>query len=444
MRVTLVVALFLVACGPKPRNIPDSGEDAGNDGGVDAGRQRGEDPPSGWSVALPTPDDAGTSSRYGAGLCMALDQFGQPMIAALVVDPNSDGVFGDNRLVFTRWDGVAKAWQPPVTVEVVGDVDVSNPNRPVSLQRNATDGTIGIAYLNESGVVRYGHSEDEGAHFSLETVSAAVSDGSKLSNPVLGYAGDTLHLAYDARPACGAGGCGRLLHRKRTGTGAFSDDDVQGSLKSREWPFAMQLDSAGEPAFAFFSDDPSGMVTLSYVSGGSTQTIAQSAVMVDSVAKTPSVSLTLEGGVPRAAFQLLSAINTDAQLWYAEKQAGTWSTPVALPRNGPIGMLDSTQWYQALVAEGGTKVAIVASFTRAGGALGTLCGGPKLYRSLDGTTWGEPCHPEGAAVTTPAMRLGGLWVNMAAHKPGKLTLGVDYEQRGNPTLGSGAVIYREP
>src|SRR5262245_299441 len=135
MRAIPVVLLLCVACGPKPMHIPDSGvEDSGMpDAGVDAGRPRGEDPPNGWSVALPYPADAGTMARYGAGMSMLLDQYGQPMIAAIVVDPNSDGVYADNRLVFTRWDGVAKAFSTPVTIEIVGDIDVNDPNRPVSL-----------------------------------------------------------------------------------------------------------------------------------------------------------------------------------------------------------------------------------------------------------------------------------------------------------------------
>ncbi|MBK7858907.1 MAG: hypothetical protein IPJ65_09875 [Archangiaceae bacterium] len=446
MRAFALMALVLVACGSKPTPMNDAGpmnEDAGADAGVDAGRPRGDDPPSGWTVALPYPADAGVSARFGVGASLALDQYGQPMIAALVVDPNSDGVQADNRLVFTRWDGVARAWQAPITLEVVGSVDVNNPGRPVSLARNPGSGVIGVAYLNESGVVRYAHSEDEGAHFSLETVSAAVSDSSVLSNPVIAYAGDVLHLAYDARPTCGAGACGKIIHRQRTGSGAFADDEVQGSLKARDWPFAMALTASGEPAFAFFSDDTAGAVTLSYVSAGSTQTIASSTVLVDAVAKTPSVSLTLEGGTPRVAFHLLSATEADAQLWFSEKGASDWSAPVALPRNGPVGMLDSTQWYQAIVFDG-SKVDVVANFARAG-TVGQQCGGPKLYRTAPGGTWGQPCHPlEAGGVTVHALNQGGSWVSMAAHKPGKLTIALDYEQRGNPTIGGGVIVYREP
>jgi hypothetical protein len=38
------------------------------------------------------------------------DQFGQPLIAALYEDPNGDLNYDDNRVIFTRWDGVAKAF----------------------------------------------------------------------------------------------------------------------------------------------------------------------------------------------------------------------------------------------------------------------------------------------------------------------------------------------
>lgn len=296
--------------------------------------------------------------------------------------------------------------------------------------------------------MRYGHSEDEGEHFSLENVNAPNTDASKLSNPVLAYAApDTLHLAYSARPTCAAGACGKIIHRQRTGTGAFTDAEVQGALFAREWPFAMALDSAGAPGFAFFSDDAANLVTLSYVAAGSTQTIATSDVLVDAAAKTPSVSLTLAGEVPRVAFHLLSSANADAQVWYAVKTAGAWSAPFAIPRNGPVGMLDATQWYQAIVSEGGTKVAVVANFQRAG-TINQLCGGPKLVRSTDGTTFGMPCHPlETGGMTVHAITQGGLWVTMAAHRANKLTIALDYEQRNNPVpgvAGGGVIVYREP
>lgn len=441
MRATLLLALGLVACGPKPRPIPDSGpEDAGVDAGVDAGRPRGEDPPTGWTVALPYPADAGTLARWGTGASLALDRYGQPMIAALVIDPNSDGVLTDNRLVFSRWNGVTRAWQVPVTVEVVGDVDVSHPNRPVSLAWNPANGTIGVAYLKDTGEVRYGRSEDEGEHFSLESLPGT----GQLSNPVLAYAGDTVHLAHNARHTCPAGTCATVFHGTKMGSGTpFTATEVAGAHDARDWPIAMALSSSGEPGFAFFADDTSGNVTLSYTQAGSTQTIATSDVMVDTMAKIPSVSLTLAGDVPRVAFHLLSSTSPDAQLWYAQKLAGAWSTPVALPRNGPAGMLDSTRWYQGLVSEGGTKVAVVANFAQAG-AVGQQCGGPKLYRSADGAAFPMPCHPaEAGGPLVHALNQAGLWVNLAAHRPGKLTIALDYEQRSNPTIGGGVLLYRE-
>ncbi len=444
----LGVAL-LMACGPKPKPTIDAGPDmdAGmEDGGVDAGRQRGDEPPAGWSTALPLPRDAGTTTRYGVSGAMALDQFAHPMVAAYIVDPNADAVYTDSRLVFTRWNGVTKAWQEPLRVEIVGNIDVAHPNRQISIARNPTTGQIGIAYLNELGVVRYGHSEDEGEHFSLEDVSAPNTDSSKLSNPVLAYAGDDLHIAYAAKPTCAMGTCGKIVHRKRTGSaGAWSTDEVQGTLAARDWPFAMALDTAGAPAFAFFSEDVAGMVTLSYAAAGSTQTIATSSVMVDTAAKTPSVSLTLQGDVPRVAFHLLSATNADAQLWYATKSAGAWSTPVALPRNGPLGMLDTTQWYQQIVSEGGNKVAIVANFQRAG-TIGQQCGGPKLGRSNDGVAF-TVCHPQSVGSMSSVIQQGGLWVNMASHRPAKLTMTLTYESNANPSLepgGGGVLLYREP
>jgi len=443
----LMLALVVTACGPKPRPMTDGGAGGTGggmeDAGVDAGRQQGMDPPVGWSTALPLPRDAGATSRYGVSAAMALDQFKQPMIAAYIVDPNADGVYSDNRLVFTRWNGTDRAWQAPVQIEVVGTIDVAHPNRQISLARHPATGQIGVAYVNENGAVRYGHSEDEGKTFSLEDINLPNTDGSKLSNPVLAYSGDKLHVAYAARPACDAGACGKIVYRAR-GPNSTVDTEVQGALAARDWPFAMAVDSTGTAGFAFFSDDTAGRVTLSYASMGSVQTIATTDVPVDTPARLPSVSLTLQNDVPRVAFHLKLA-DPNGEVWYAQRVAGVWSTPVFLPRNGPIVMLDSTQWYQAIVSEGGENVAIVANFQRAG-AIGQQCGGPKLGRTPNGTGF-TVCHPQSVGSMAPVINQGGLWVNMASHLPGKLTIALTYESNANPSLepgGGGVILYREP
>jgi hypothetical protein len=420
----LGAVLLLTACGSHMR-IPDAGpEDSGVDSGVpDAGRPRGEDPPAGWGLALTTPADAGMGARYGVSVSMALDQFQQPMIAALIVDPNSDGVFDDNRLVFTRWDGVAKAYQAPVTIEVVGDIDIDHPNRQVSLARSAETGQLAVAYVDSSNGLRLAWSDDEGAHWSQQTITG----GSTASNPVLAMRGTEKHLAY------------------LDGTGvSYSHNADGGSYTSRvvspaalSWPIAMRVSSTGSLSFAFFAGDPdAGMVTLSYVHDtDAAKSIDISAVAID---KTPSVSMDMVSDVPRVAYHLT---NPGAELWFSkavDAMGSAWTTPLGLPRNGPAGMLDGTQWYEAISGN-----SIVANFQYRTAVGAQQCGGPKLY--LDGTNGSMPCHPpESGGPLVHTFDFAGWWINMATHKTGKLTIAMDYEPRTNPLIGAGVVVYRQP
>ena len=105
------------------------------------------------------------------------------------------------------------------------------------------------------------------------------------------------------------------------------------------------------------------------------------------------------------------------------------------------------------MADGAGKTAVAANYARTLANPNVLmCGGPKLGRTTDGTTWSSPgmansvCHPlESGGVIAHTFNQAGLWLNLAAHKPGKLTLALDYEARGNLTLGgAGVVVYREP
>ncbi len=452
LRVTLLAALCLVACGgTKPIIVPDAGNDdggSGDSGVVDAGRVKGTDPATGWQVALPFPADAGTLARYGVGASMVLDQFKQPMIAALIVDPNSDGIASDNRLVFTRWDGVANGWQAPVTVEVTGDINVDHPNRPVSLARDSSTGRLGIVFPDSTGSIRYAWSDDEGVHWSEESDSAAVTDSSVLSNPVLAMQGGAVHLAYVARPAtCDAGACGKVIHRTRASPDAgFTDEVASGALPAREWPIALALKSTGESGIAFFSDDATGAPTLSYFDTGAPVTIDSSTAPVTTAGQIPSVTLDLTSDLPSVAYHLLPATG-DGQLWYAKASSSAgdqWGTPVAMPRNGPPGMLDGTQWYQALAYDGTGTIDVVGNFQNRTATGSQECGGPKFGTSTDGLTW-TVCHPpEHGGVLVHTFDFAGQWVTMASHASGKVTIAFAYDSRANPTIGGGVVVYRQP
>lgn len=444
-RVWLACALLL-ACGTRPPRLDGGAEvDAGIDGGVDAGRERGVDPPSGYSLALPIPTAAPASARFGVSASAALDQFGQPILTALSVDPNGDGVFQDNVLVFTRWNGLTQSFEAPRTIEVVGEVDVSHPNRQVSLSRDADTGALGIAYVNAAGNVRLAISNDEGASWSLETATAANSVGHSLSNPALAMRGGRVHLAYfDGTARVSAGG---ILVRTRSGSGVFADLTVPllpSTTANPSGPLSLALDGSGNPALAYFVvNPPDPTVTLAFWRPGSAAAtrISDSAQVLNDAGtpRQPSVSLTFSSDLPRVAYHLATPDPT-GQVWFAaatDAAGGTWSTPVAMPRNGAAASLEGTQWYQALSVEG-PKVAVVANYAQATVA-SQVCGGPKLARSNDGLAF-TTCAPD----TQRTFGFAGQFPSLFHHQPGKLTLLFTYESRANPSIGGGVVLWREP
>lgn len=429
-----LLSICLFACGPRIKPVVDAGEepDAGME--VDAGRQRGEDPPNGWQMAVELPAGAAPSTKLGISVSAIGDQFNQPVIAALYEDPNGDLNYDDNRVVYTRWDGVVRAFEPLKTIEVVGGGPFVHPNRQISVARDAETGRLGIAYIKpQDNTVRVAISDDEGANFSLMTVSD-VPRAALMSNPSLGLAGGTIHVAWLQGTD--------VMYRKKIGSAAFVDGSLGSTVTSGGSSLSLALDSAGNPGVAFFSSVNGNSADLAFWRpGGSANTIA-SADMLDLtvMGREPSVTLTFVGTTPHLAYHLRKLDTVDAtELWYlkATDSGTTWATPVAIPRNSSsLTEFHSTRYYQALAIEPSGRVSIAAPWSATGTQVN--CVGPKLSRSPDGVTFAT-CSPMGSPI-----QRGGDWINLWTHKPGKQTLVFHYDPRTNPSIKAGIVMWREP
>jgi hypothetical protein len=459
MQRALVVVSFLVlatACGPRPRPMVIE-EDAGLVMEIpDAGRQRGMDPPSGFSTAVEIPADGGT--RFGVSVSAVGDQFNQPLIAAVWDDPNGDGSRADTRVFFTRWNGEKNDYEPIKTVEVVGEIELTAPLRQVSIARDAVTGRIGIAYVKAGAGIRYAYSDDEGANFSLATVGMDPGAGDSMF-PQLALRNGTAHVAYVTSTE-------QVLYRTRTGaTGAFSETaaPITAGQASALGPISLALDGEGNPGLAYFTKGASLRATLAFwrPSGSTAHEIANSGMtdVLMPVERRPSVSLVFVGATPRVAFHLLRAdpvegpmplpgsierpTDSDSELWttLASDSAGTqWGPLVGIPRNGNMVAMrfNSTRWYQGLVVHPAGAITLSGAHLSKG-ATNTLCGGgPKLAKSSNGLSF-DTC-----SAVNPTPFQAGEWLSMWGHAPNKVTLVFFYDRRASDLVRGGVTIYREP
>lgn len=451
MQRALVVVSFLVmvtACGPRTKPMIIE-EDAGIVMEIpDAGRQRGMEPPSGFSTAVEIPPDGGT--RFGVSVSAIGDQFNQPLIAAVWDDPNGDGSRADTRVFFTRWNGEKKEYEPIKTVEVVGEIDLTAPLRQVSIARDSVTGRIGIAYVKAGAGIRYAYSDDEGANFSLATVGMDPGAGDSMF-PQLALRNGTAHVAYVTSTE-------QVLYRTRTGaTGAFTETTapLTAGQASALGPISLALDGDGNPGLAYFTKGASLRATLAFwrPSGSTANEIANSGTtdVLMPVERRPSVSLIFVGTTPRVVFHLLRAdpvvmgmmTDQNPELWTsvaADASGSTWSMPVGVPRNGDFQAMrfNTTQWYQGLVVHPNGSMTIGAAFLSRG-TVNTLCaGGPKLAKSDDGMSF-MTCSP----MNTP-LNFAGDWLSMWSHAPNKVTVAFFYDRRASDLVRGGVTIYREP
>jgi hypothetical protein len=320
----------------------------------------------------------------------------------------------------------------PQTIEVVGGAAFEHPHRQISIARDATSGRIAIAYVKpQNNSIRLAVSDDEGANFSLSTVN--LTSGTTVSDPSVGLSGgNTTHVAFIQDTD--------VVYATRTGAAAFTEQRQSGVVPTSS--ISLAVDAMGNPGVAWFAIAGTNSADLGFWRPGSTSATVASGAMTDlsPIDRRPSVTLTFVGTTPHVAFHLLNTIAVDAtQLWYAHATdtGATWSTPIAIPRNSSMANeFHSTQWYQALFVESATKISVAAPWSSIGTQIN--CNGPKLARSTDGTTF-TTCSPAG----TPIQR-GGDWITMWSHKPGKITLVFHYDNRANPNLKAGIVMWREP
>lgn len=343
-------------------------------------------PPVGFNVVSPRPSTA-SASAYGSQVSLALDGNGDPAIAFLHYDPNSDGDDADTTLYFSGWDRAHYRWKNPVKVDTPGDVSLRGVSVVVGMACDASNGRLGIAYAKSPTDVYVAFSTDNGLTWIAQK---APSDA---ENEVLAVAfrmgnGNAYLADYN-----GSTGVNYFTGPETTAPASWTKTKVPLPLSKTGYrsTLSMALDSAGAPALAFIYDDDSGPSVGYWRPGSATSTRV---VEIKFQNDGPDIRLAFFGTQPRIALNagFSNAVFDDRdQIWSIQSKDGvTWGAPVSLPNDG------GASWDGPLaLAVRSDGFGTIAATVDGGNTSNSKCGEPKWGQSADFKTW-TTCSPQGA------------------------------------------------
>jgi uncharacterized protein (TIGR03437 family) len=407
-------------------------------------------PPSGITNAAPAPVVGATpSTTYGFNLAMTLDTNGDPAFLFVWSDPNATNDQTSNPLLFRSWSRAKYAWNPVVKIATVGDV-VSGSHAICSVAYDSSNGTVAVASevqpTDGPAVVELFVSNDAGATWSLKTTYSRSTDD--VIGPSLALANGNIYLVYVTSGDTGVNGDGinyvsGQLSQSPTVWSAKQPPAAIGRANFEANP-SLAVDSAGNPAVAFWIFDQSGgnngaLYYWKPAGSASPVKIADTQNNGDGTA----VKLAFYKLNPRVA---LWAIRNDSQaadrggdgVHFAHSEDGglAWASPVLVPPDG-----NSTTDYpfdMALDSTGNTAVAFGQN-----GNVGDdshLCGNPKLSRSSDLTKF-TTCSFAALSVTQNfSVYPGGLQLAFG----GNDRLYLLWLESGDTQANTGILMYREP
>lgn len=417
--------------------------------------------PVGFSTVLKM-----SNTAEGKMLSLALDANDAPLLAYM----NQTGTNPEQwAVLFTRWDSATGAWTAPVTVAADLGVIDDNPTRvALALARDPKDGRLGIAFLkteafcgsmssNPDTTVHVTFSTDQGktwssservteAHYTRNNDPVNGVEVCDAQQPRIAMRDGTVHLAW----AENAGEVESTTNYFRgyyyassPGGGAWTrtllPHDGDDARRGTKGVLSLALDSAGAPAVAYLMGAVSGHATpnmdavLFVRPGGQAVRVGDSNnVQNDS----PQLALAFDGTKPRIAAHLVRAsgqAGANANWAFASNDGATF-TAAQLPDDGD----DQGAQYLDLSFSSGKGVTVYEFGSNSASAPGS-CGGPKVSRTSDATTW-TTC-----GLDTETRQLIGEYVTSELTSAGKVVAvfredTVDKNARWEP----GIVMYVEP
>ncbi|MBS1857917.1 MAG: IPT/TIG domain-containing protein [Acidobacteria bacterium] len=390
-------------------------------------------PPSGFTTAAPPPGPAGSqiTGNFGYNLSMCLDANGDPAIAYIFFDPNTDTNPSDTRIEFRSWNRAAYKWNDLVRVGGTNGDTTSAFHQTLSMAYDASISTWAIAAETigpgDSQLLTMFTSTD-GVTWTRRTVA---SGGLR---PSLQLAGGNLYLAYVVEQAGLRYVTGKLSADPATWL-TSNEVAVAGVAIARlDQTPSLAMDSAGNPGIAYWCDSADGSNTvLMYWRPAGSAAPVKIADTKNNQLGDPAVRLVYAGLNPRV---LATIPYNDADFGVvlhsvrSDNGGAAWNPPVLIPPDGT----SSTGWRFDLAVDSQGRG--LAAYSQNSGSGDSVCGNPKVSRTSDFATW-KTCD----VVNDPKVT--------GAYNP--IPIGLQVVYGGNDKLymlwtdgDAGILMYREP
>ncbi len=388
-------------------------------------------PPSGISVAAPAPIIGSTPSPgYGFNTTLALDGNGDPAFGFLWADPNNKQDYTQTQLMFRSWNRAQAKWNPVVSIAVVGDVSTGG-HASTSLAYDSATNTWALACEDSTDSVRLYTSKDGGVTWGLKRTFSGY-----VSSPSLGAAGGIFYMVFNV------GGQGLTYVTGAKGADPSTYQTVIApvpagmSIARTDISPSLAVDSAGNPAVAYYANDSSGTGNTMLFYWRPTTGAAPVKVLTtdDTVASTSYVRMVFHNLNPRIAFGAeVKTAPSGAHVFFVRSDNGgtTWQSPAVIPQDGESGA--DYPFDIATTSQDAAAIAYGVNGSVGGGA----CGNPKLARSSNLVNW-TVC----SAPNTNSFNLYPDSIQLAFGGNDKLLL--FWFNVGSSQADTGVMLYREP
>ena len=127
-------------------------------------------PPPGFQLVTAAPSYLLRSDQFAPKMIMTVDDHGDPAIAYLILDANNDRDTSSAEVDVVSWNRATDLWNPPVRVDIVGEVNINGTRRGFSLAVDPDNHRFGIAYMVGLNELRLAWSDDRGRTWTRQTV----------------------------------------------------------------------------------------------------------------------------------------------------------------------------------------------------------------------------------------------------------------------------------